>query len=697
MGCADEVLKSDTFPEKVYAGVLGKIIGVYLGRPFEQWSHERIESELGEITGYVHDKLGVPLVVTDDDITGTFTFVRALIENRTDKNLTPAQIGDWWLNTIIEKKSILWWGGMGISTEHTAYLRLREGIRAPASGSLAVNGKTVAEQIGAQIFIDGWAMVCAGDPDLAVDFARRAGSVSHDGEAIYGAQIIAAMEALAFVETDINTLLDRALTYIPPSSLITTMIVDVRRWVKLHGDDWRLTLHNIVEKYGYQEFRGACHIVPNHAVIIMALLHGAGNFERSMMIVNTAGYDTDCNAANVGCLLGIRSGLAAFDGGTDWRGPVADRVMLPTADGGRCISDALRESTELVKAARTLAGLPAPAPKNGARFHFSQPGAVQGFQVVEGTAKLTNLFGALTIKAASDQRLPSLSVITTPTLPSAKDRQTQGYNLSGCPTLYSGQRIRAALKSESVSSQPIEVRLIALAGYEDERAVYSSEPCFFGSGESKLLEWSAPDSLCLPFQQVGLEAVFNGVGDELTLEWLTWDGAPTLQLKAPKEKAQSWKDAWVSSADEIVFGDTDGVSPFLVVNNRGVGMAQFGDSSWTNYVIKTTITPNLCNTAGIASYVQGLNRYVAVSLRAGYIFLEEHWDTHVVILAAVDRNWIPETEYDISLSVRGSEITAEVDKLTLNGTLVHLEPKGSVGLLVGSGNANFGTVSVQPL
>ena len=55
------------FAERVYAGVLGKIIGVYLGRPFEQWSHERIAAELGEIRGYVHEKLGVPLIVSDDD------------------------------------------------------------------------------------------------------------------------------------------------------------------------------------------------------------------------------------------------------------------------------------------------------------------------------------------------------------------------------------------------------------------------------------------------------------------------------------------------------------------------------------------------------------------------------------------------------------------------------------------------------
>ena len=28
--------------ERVYAGVLGKLIGVYLGRPFEGWTYQRI-------------------------------------------------------------------------------------------------------------------------------------------------------------------------------------------------------------------------------------------------------------------------------------------------------------------------------------------------------------------------------------------------------------------------------------------------------------------------------------------------------------------------------------------------------------------------------------------------------------------------------------------------------------------------------
>src|SRR5262245_32605105 len=99
------------YVERVYAGVLGKIIAVYLGRPIEGWRYNRIMAELGEINYYVHDKLNVPLVVTDDDLSGTFTFVRAMSDYGNSLDLTPAQIGQTWLNYIVEGKTILWWGG----------------------------------------------------------------------------------------------------------------------------------------------------------------------------------------------------------------------------------------------------------------------------------------------------------------------------------------------------------------------------------------------------------------------------------------------------------------------------------------------------------------------------------------------------------------------------------------------------------
>ena len=386
------------YAERVYAGVLGKIIGVYLGRPFEGWTYERITAELGEIWYYVNERLGVPLIVTDDDISGTFTFLRALPDYGNQRTITPAQIGQTWLNYLIERRTVLWWGGLGNSTEHTAYMRLKQGYKAPESGSIALNGKVVAEQIGAQIFIDGWAMVAPGDPAFAADLARRAGSVSHDGEAIYGAQVLAAMEAQAFVEPDINTLIDTGLSVIPKNSVIYRMINEIREWHAAQPDDWRATRAQIAAHYGYDKYGGNCHMVPNHALIIHALLHGDDDFQKSLMIVNTCGWDTDCNSGNVGCLLGIKNGLAGIEAGADFRGPVADRMYLATADGGRAITDAATEAFHIVNVGRALADQAPVAPKDGARFHFELPGSVQGFQVdsdvdAAGTLEIGGRFG----------------------------------------------------------------------------------------------------------------------------------------------------------------------------------------------------------------------------------------------------------------------------------------------------------------
>ena len=85
-------LLDDQYLERVYAGVLGKIIGVYLGRPFEGWEYEQISNQLGDINYYVHEKLNVPLIVTVDDISGTFTFIRALEDYGYSKDITSSNV-----------------------------------------------------------------------------------------------------------------------------------------------------------------------------------------------------------------------------------------------------------------------------------------------------------------------------------------------------------------------------------------------------------------------------------------------------------------------------------------------------------------------------------------------------------------------------------------------------------------------------
>ena len=100
------------YKEQIYAGVLGKILGVYLGRPVEGWSYEKIQETFDEIKYYVHQQVGVPLIVADDDISGTFGFFKSIEDNGFKKDMTAEDFGNTWLNYIIENKTILWWGGL---------------------------------------------------------------------------------------------------------------------------------------------------------------------------------------------------------------------------------------------------------------------------------------------------------------------------------------------------------------------------------------------------------------------------------------------------------------------------------------------------------------------------------------------------------------------------------------------------------
>ena len=118
----------ENYMEKLYAGLLGKTIGVRLGAPIEGWSYERIKKVFGEIDGYLVDYRDF---AADDDTNGPVFFIRALEDYTYTSDITAEQIGLTLLNYAPYEHGFFWWGGYGKSTEHTAYLNLRNGIMAP--------------------------------------------------------------------------------------------------------------------------------------------------------------------------------------------------------------------------------------------------------------------------------------------------------------------------------------------------------------------------------------------------------------------------------------------------------------------------------------------------------------------------------------------------------------------------------------
>jgi hypothetical protein len=690
--------------------VLGKIIGVYLGRPFEGWSYDRIMAELGEVNYYVHEKRDVPLIVTDDDISGTFTFLRALPDYDNTPDLTPAQIGQTWLNYIIKERSILWWGGLGNSTEHTAYLRLASGIEAPRSGSIELNGKVVAEQIGSQIFIDGWAMVAPGDPERAADLAGRAASVSHDGEAVYGAQVIAAMESLAFIEPKLDILLDTAVALIPKQSVIYRMINDIRDW-HAETQDWRVARQFLADNYGYDKYGGNCHMVPNHGLIIQSLLYGDDDFQKSLMIVNTSGWDTDCNSGNVGCLLGIKNGLAGLANGPDWRGPVADRMYLAAADGGRAITNAATEAYHIINIGRALAGQEPIVPKDGARFHFALPGSVQGFMPeasveTQGTVTVENVRGyseagerslALRYNHLAPGRVARVATATyIPSLETALYFERRGYRLMASPTLYPGQTVQARLTADPANQRPVQVSLYLRSYETDDTLVrHYSQPVEFAPGQTHQLSWPI-EQIGGPIAEIGVE--INGSGGasgSLYMDYLTWDGAPNVTFTRPDHKGGMWRRAWIDAVD--VYGHW-WPEPFRLVHNQGTGLLSQGTREWTDYRVSADVTPHMVDKAGIGARVQGLRRYYALLLdRAKGVKLVKVLDGET-LLAEQAFDWAFGKTYQLSLEVVGSRLRAWVDGQLFFEVEDEARPLvgGAVALLCHEGRTATQAVKVEP-
>lgn len=703
---------------RVYAGVLGKLIGVYLGRPIENWTYHQILDKLGPIEYYVHDRLNLPLVVIDDDISGTFTFIRALEEHGEGADLMSEEIGKTWLNNVIEGRSVFWWGGNGISTEHTAFLNLKRGIAAPESGSTGTNGRTVAEQIGAQIFIDGWAMVAPGKPELAVRLAEAAARVSHDGEAVYAAKLWAAMEAEAFMSKDVDHLLDVGLSFIQGDCLVAKLIADIRGWAKEDGD-WKRTRERVEKNYGYDKFHGICHVIPNHGIMVLTLLYSK-DFHEAMHIVNTCGWDTDCNSGNVGCLFAIMHGLDAFEGGPDWRGPLADRALISSADNGYSVNDASRITYDVANLGRQLAGVP--PLEMTAQFNFTLPGSVQGFQarappgvtasLRQGEVLPLNCMYIISGLAVDIKGLTAGGEVEamTPTFTPAEVLSvSRDYEMMASPLVYPGQTLGAEITAgaSNTARATVWLRLRAYDARGGLVTVDSYTSDIDGEGDF-YMEWEIPGHLeNKPIMEMGLvvatERTLDGTIWLNNLNWSDWPN-PTMTLKRPAVPEEQegtehagptsfWEKSWVSSVDK--FHSTMGPS-FYISQDRGEGIISHGTRYWADYTaVAHEFIVNLGAPAGLTVRVQGLNRYYALMLlRGGRVAIVKAADEKRIELAVAEFAWQLDCKYELELSVKGTEIRARVDGIELKAT-DGAYSGGAVGLVVTEGSLSADSIDIK--
>ncbi len=682
------------YAEKIYAGVLGKIIGVYLGRPVEGWAYQKIIDTFGDLPYYKHRECNVPLVVADDDISGTFAFFRALEDNDYSRELTAREVGNAWLNYIIEDKTILWWGGLGRSTEHTAYLNLKRGIDAPQSGSIAQNGQTIAEQIGAQIFMDAFAMACPGDPDLAVHFVKNAASVSHDGLAVEAACYLAAMEAMAFDEKDLNKLMDAGLRYVKDRRLLA-MIDDVRSICETEKD-WRRVREMIDAGYGYHLYPGCCHMIPNHAMVLASLILGGDDFQESIRIAASVGYDTDCNAGNVGCLNGIRLGLDGINAGADLRAPVADMMYVVSSDGGRVISDAVQESFRIIRAALALRGQGDEAiPRE--RFTFYFPGSVQGFEACPySSAPHANVYVENALLQDGNRAFaircrgvgPGFAANVSTQTFLEKGKTAANFSTVASPTLYGTQTITAELDYED--SVPVSVAPYIL--YYDKHELVQRE---YGPAQSlalgrNYLIWQLPDTKGMPIFRIGFEVSapkrFDG---SVYLRSLDWNNSPkAYELKGMLmtsiwETKPSWLQTWTSSAKQF---QADFNYTMCLSHPEENGVVTIGTADWHDYKARSRIIFNLHKTGGLVLRANGHRRYYAAVFKEyGKIAIIKRRDQEVHTLAETDFVYGEDRPYVLEFAAVGSDLIFSVDGMEVLAASDSTYSCGGAGLMVESG------------
>lgn len=365
------------YVERTYAAWLGKIIGIRLGAPVEGWTAEDIRRTYGRVTGYLVD---YGTFAADDDSNGPLFFVRAL-ERHCSRDITAEEMGRNVLGWLCDGHGFFWWGGEGIATEHTAYNNLKKGIPAPRSGSCEVNGTELAEQIGGQIFSDCWGYVAPGDPELARDLARKMSSVTHDGDGIQGGIFVACAIALAYTCSDIRAIIEKSITYLDQESGYVKLCKAVIAQVDAHPGDPEAVLAWIQESHGYDRYPGVCHILPNTAIMIWAMLYGDGDFDRTMTMLCEAGWDTDCTLGNVGSILGALVGLEGIH--ERWTAPIGDILLSSSAMGSEnidTVSGTCRLFTEL---GWQLKGLDIPSEwrRDKHRVDFLLPRSTGGFRV----------------------------------------------------------------------------------------------------------------------------------------------------------------------------------------------------------------------------------------------------------------------------------------------------------------------------
>ncbi|MEU6157178.1 ADP-ribosylglycohydrolase family protein [Streptomyces sp. NPDC047130] len=303
--------------ERARGALLGLAVGDALGAPAENLRPSEIRARWGRITGYVQDEPAG----TDDTEYAVFS---GLLLARHGGGLTAADVEAAWHEWIADRDEGPF-KGAGFSERGTLE-NLRRGLAAPISAQ-----HRHAWSDGLAMRAAPFGVFAAGRPAEAARLVAVDGSVSHDGEGIYGGQAVAAGVAAAMTGAPTVAVVASALAVIPDDSWTARSL---RRAVAVaHRGERAVRSAVVVAGYPWTD------LAPEAVALAFGAYAAAdGDFREAVLTAVNMGRDADTTAAVAGALAGATSGVSAIP--DEWAAPIGPvRGSCLPAMAGRHVLD----------------------------------------------------------------------------------------------------------------------------------------------------------------------------------------------------------------------------------------------------------------------------------------------------------------------------------------------------------------------
>ena len=279
------------YRDKMKAGWIGQIAGVSLGAPTEFRYTDRIIPE-NEMPHWTSDKINQAF--DQDDLYVEMTFIRSM--EQYGLNVPIRQAGIDFANSGYP----LW------CANDAGRKNLRSGIAPPDSSHPKFN--KCPNDIDYQIEADYSGLIAPGMPQNAVDMGEKFGRLMNYGDGVYAGQLMGAMYSAAFFEKDPIKIIEAGLKAIPAESQHAEMVRDMLAWHQANPNNWENTWKLCEAKYRknpeYQKSsNGGIDCKINGAYVLMGLLYGDRDFEKTMRIACRCGMDSDCNPSSAAGVL----------------------------------------------------------------------------------------------------------------------------------------------------------------------------------------------------------------------------------------------------------------------------------------------------------------------------------------------------------------------------------------------------------